>query len=84
MKGSISPDIGRYYPQYEVIHKKHGWVLDYEKSRMDDYSFEKKFKYLDSRLGCEKKWEPGLNHNCRKTDCYHKWIAKKKGCMKHE
>lgn len=81
IKGSISPDVGRYHPSYEVIHKKQPGALDYEKFRNNEYEFDIKFNYLDSRLGCDKQWESGLNHNCKKTDCYHKWISKKKGCI---
>ena len=68
VKGSISPDIGRYQPKYEVIHKKTGGgTLDYEKCRTNDYQFEEKFNYLDSRLGSD-----------------HKWIPKEKGCNRNE
>ena len=83
LAASISPDIGRYQPKYEVIHKNNNWAIDYKKNRQDDYQFELKFEYDDSRLGCEKQWEAGLTHSCKKTDCYKKWISKKRGCSKH-
>ena len=54
VKGSISPDIGRYYPNFGVIHKKNPGAIDYQKCRANDYSFDEKFNYTDSRLGCEK------------------------------
>ena len=53
VKASISPDVGRYQPKFEVIQKKNAWALDYKNCRANDYQFEIKFDYEDSRLGGE-------------------------------